>query len=51
MSINFPNILTLGRIALILPFAVLFFHGSAIARWESLALFLIAAATDRQPAA
>ncbi|MDB5395384.1 MAG: CDP-diacylglycerol--glycerol-3-phosphate 3-phosphatidyltransferase [Rhodospirillales bacterium] len=46
MSINFPNILTLGRIALILPFAVLYFHGSAIARWESLAVFLIAAATD-----
>jgi cardiolipin synthase len=46
MSINFPNMLTLGRIALILPFAMLFFHGSVLTRWESLALFLIAAATD-----
>lgn len=46
MSINLPNILTLGRIALILPFALLFFHGSVITRWEALALFLLAAATD-----
>jgi cardiolipin synthase len=38
--------LTLGRIILILPFALLFFHGSIVTRWEALALFLIAAATD-----
>ena len=46
MSTNLPNLLTLGRIVLILPFAMLFFHGSAMTRWESLALFLLAAATD-----
>ena len=46
MSINLPNILTLGRIVLILPFALLFLHGSALTRWEALALFLLAAATD-----
>ena len=46
MSINLPNILTLGRIILILPFAMLFFHGSAVTRWEALALFVLAAVTD-----
>jgi cardiolipin synthase len=46
MSINIPNILTLGRILLILPFAFLYFHDSVISRWEALALFLLAAATD-----
>jgi cardiolipin synthase len=46
VSINLPNMLTLGRIALILPFALLFLHGSAATRWEALALFLLAAATD-----
>ncbi len=46
MSINIPNMLTLGRILLILPFALLYFHGSVITRWEALALFLLAAATD-----
>jgi cardiolipin synthase len=38
--------LTLGRIVLILPFALLFLHGSTMTRWEALALFLLAAATD-----
>jgi cardiolipin synthase len=46
VSINLPNTLTLGRIVLILPFAILFFHGSVVTRWEALALFLLAAATD-----
>jgi cardiolipin synthase len=46
VSINLPNILTLGRIILILPFAMLFFHGSAVTRWEALALFVLAAVTD-----
>ena len=38
--------LTLGRIVLILPFALLFLHGSTMTRWEALTLFLLAAATD-----
>jgi CDP-diacylglycerol--glycerol-3-phosphate 3-phosphatidyltransferase len=46
VSINLPNILTLGRIILILPFAMLFFHGSAATRWEALGLFVLAAVTD-----
>lgn len=46
VSINLPNILTLGRILLILPFAMLFFHGSVMTRWEALALFGLAAVTD-----
>jgi cardiolipin synthase len=46
VSINLPNILTLGRIILILPFAMLFFHGSVLTRWEALALFVLAAVTD-----
>ncbi len=46
MSINLPNILTLGRIILILPFAILFFHGSVLSRWEALALFILAGVTD-----
>src|SRR5579859_867790 len=46
VSINLPNILTLGRIILILPFAMLFFHGSIMTRWEALALFALAAVTD-----
>ena len=46
MSFNLPNILTLGRIVLILPFAMLFFHGSVPTRWEALALFALAAMTD-----
>jgi cardiolipin synthase len=41
-----PNSLTLARIALILPFAWLFFYDSIAARWVALALFLVAAATD-----
>jgi CDP-diacylglycerol--glycerol-3-phosphate 3-phosphatidyltransferase len=46
VSINLPNILTLGRIILILPFAILFFHGSVLSRWEALALFILAGVTD-----
>jgi cardiolipin synthase len=46
VSINLPNLLTLGRIILILPFAMLFFHGSAVTRWEALGLFVLAAVTD-----
>jgi cardiolipin synthase len=46
MPLNIPNTLTLGRILLILPFAFLYFHDSVNSRWEALALFLLAAATD-----
>jgi len=46
MPLNLPNLLTLGRIALILPFAVVFLHGSVESRWVALLLFVIAAATD-----
>jgi cardiolipin synthase len=44
--LTLPNLLTIGRIALILPFIWLFFHGSIASRWGALALFLIAAVTD-----
>jgi cardiolipin synthase len=43
---NLPNLLTIGRIVLIVPFAFLFFAGGAAARWMALALFIIAAVTD-----
>jgi CDP-diacylglycerol--glycerol-3-phosphate 3-phosphatidyltransferase len=46
MSTNIPNLLTIGRIVLILPFALLFLDGGTGARWASLGLFLLAAATD-----
>jgi len=46
MPTSLPNLVTIGRIALILPFALLFFHGSVVARWEALAVFAVAAATD-----
>ncbi len=44
--LNLPNSLTLLRIALIVPFAVLFFMDGAAVRWLALALFVIAAVTD-----
>jgi CDP-diacylglycerol--glycerol-3-phosphate 3-phosphatidyltransferase len=46
MTINVPNMLTLGRIALILPFTLVFLHGSLQSRWVALILFAVAAATD-----
>ncbi|HTJ64372.1 MAG TPA: CDP-diacylglycerol--glycerol-3-phosphate 3-phosphatidyltransferase [Alphaproteobacteria bacterium] len=46
MPLNLPNLLTLGRIVLILPFALVFLHGSLQSRWVALVLFVIAAATD-----
>jgi cardiolipin synthase len=46
MKINLPNLLTIARIALIVPFAILFFSGGQIAGWIALLLFLGAAATD-----
>jgi cardiolipin synthase len=46
MPLTLPNLLTLGRIALILPFALAFLHGSVESRWVALLLFVIAAATD-----
>lgn len=46
MTFNLPNLLTLGRIALILPFTLVFLHGSLQSRWVALVLFGVAAATD-----
>ena len=43
---NLPNALTFGRIALILPIALLFFADQPWARWLALVLFAAAAATD-----
>ena len=43
---NLPNLLTIGRIVLIVPFALLFFAGGPMARWAALALFILAAVTD-----
>lgn len=45
-SSNLPNLLTIGRILLIPPFALLFFAGGDWAHWLALLLFLVAAATD-----
>jgi cardiolipin synthase len=44
--LNLPNILTIARIVLILPFALLFFVPGAEARWAALALLVIASLTD-----
>jgi cardiolipin synthase len=44
--LNLPNSLTIARIVLIAPFALLFFAGSAAGRWTALVLFVIAAITD-----
>jgi cardiolipin synthase len=44
--LNLPNSLTIARIVLILPFALLFFVHGAAARWWALALFVAAAVTD-----
>jgi cardiolipin synthase len=46
MPLNVPNLLTLSRIVLILPFALVFLHGSVESRWMALILFAAAAATD-----
>jgi cardiolipin synthase len=46
MPLNVPNLLTLSRIVLILPFALAFLHGSVQSRWTALILFAVAAATD-----
>jgi cardiolipin synthase len=46
MILNVPNSLTLARIVLILPFALVFLHGSAQSRWLALLLFAVAALTD-----
>lgn len=45
-SSNLPNLLTIGRILIILPFVPLFLADAAWARWAALVLFLIAAVTD-----
>ena len=44
--LNLPNSLTIARIVLILPFALLFFTEGVTARWWALVLFVIAALTD-----
>jgi cardiolipin synthase len=44
--LNLPNSLTIARIVLIAPFALLFFAESAAGRWTALMLFVIAAITD-----
>jgi cardiolipin synthase len=46
MPNTLPNLFTIARIVLILPFAILFLNGSPATRWGALALFLVAAATD-----
>jgi CDP-diacylglycerol--glycerol-3-phosphate 3-phosphatidyltransferase len=46
MMAQIPNMLTICRIILILPFAVLILAGSDGARWAALVLFIIAALTD-----
>jgi CDP-diacylglycerol--glycerol-3-phosphate 3-phosphatidyltransferase len=46
MPVNLPNILTVGRIVLIVPFALLFFADDSRAHWAALGLFLLAAITD-----
>jgi cardiolipin synthase len=44
--LNLPNLFTILRVVLILPFAWAFFYGSIGTRWAALAIFLAAAATD-----
>jgi CDP-diacylglycerol--glycerol-3-phosphate 3-phosphatidyltransferase len=44
--LNPPNLLTMLRIVLILPFGLLFFDGALQTRWAALAVFLVACATD-----
>jgi CDP-diacylglycerol--glycerol-3-phosphate 3-phosphatidyltransferase len=46
MKINLPNFLTIVRIVLIVPFAVLFFAQGPMTQWFALAIFIAAAATD-----
>ncbi len=46
MRANLPNLLTISRIVLIIPFALLFFADGEWARWIALALFIMAAITD-----
>jgi cardiolipin synthase len=45
MPVNLPNLLTIFRIVLIVPFALAFFAG-AEGRWIALALYAVASATD-----
>jgi cardiolipin synthase len=45
-SSNLPNLLTIGRILVILPFVPLFLAEGSWARWAALILFLSAAITD-----
>jgi cardiolipin synthase len=44
--LNLPNSLTIARIVLIVPFALLFFMAGAPVRWVALCLFVVAAITD-----
>lgn len=43
---NWPNILTILRIVLILPFCILFYVDAPEARWAQVGIFLVACATD-----
>ena len=46
MTTTLPNILTIGRIALIVPFVGLFYVPGESAAWAAFALFALAAVTD-----
>jgi cardiolipin synthase len=46
MPLNLPNLLTLFRIVLILPFALAFLANGGWGRWTALTLYVVAAVTD-----
>ena len=43
---NIPNILTIGRVALVAPFVALFYVPGDVAAWAIFGVFALAAATD-----
>ena len=46
MTASLPNILTIARMAALVPIVFLLIDGDASARWAALAVFCVAAATD-----
>ncbi len=46
VEMGLPNLLTFLRIALIIPFCILFYVDTDTARWVQIVIFLVACATD-----
>ena len=46
MTAGLPNLLTFGRILVLVPIILLFFSEKEVARWWALGFYILACATD-----